>query len=168
MARQRGRSVRASQVEMIEIVMPADTNHFGNIWGGRVMALIDKAAALTAMRHCRTNVVTASVDFLVFRAAIKLGHIVRLFASINAAFSSSMEVGVKVLSEDPLSGQQVHCCSAYITMVSLDANGRPTEAPRLAPKGQEELRRQREALRRRGARLRARRRAQRADRRPGS
>src|SRR5258705_370767 len=93
---------RESRVEMTEIVLPEDTNQYGHAWGGRVMALIDKAAAIAAMRHGRTNVVTASVDSLVFRAPVKLGHILKTYASVNAAFRTSMEVGVKVLSEDPI------------------------------------------------------------------
>ncbi len=142
-----------SRVEMTEIILPEDTNHYGNVWGGRIMALIDKAAAIAAIRHSRTNVVTASVDSLVFRAPVRLSHILRLYASVNSAFGSSLEVGVKVLSEDPLSGRRVHCCSAYVTMVSLDADGRPTAVPRLVPGNAADRRRQREARRRRMARL---------------
>jgi len=142
-----------SRVEMTEIVLPEDTNQYGHAWGGRVMTLIDKAAAIASTRHSRTNVVTASVDSLVFRAPVKLGHILKLYASVNAAFHSSMEVGVKVLSEDPLSGLQAHCCSAFVTMVALDATGRPTAVPPLVPGSQEDRRRQREASLRRRTRL---------------
>jgi acyl-CoA hydrolase len=152
-AESRNRPARASGVEMTEIVLPVDTNQYGNVWGGRVMALIDKAAAVAATRHCRTNVVTASVDSLTFRAPVRLGHILRLYASVNASFRTSMEVGVKVLSEDPLTGKEAHCCSAYVTMVSLDATGRPTEVPGLAPSGAAGRRRRREAELRRKARL---------------
>ncbi|OLE67880.1 MAG: hypothetical protein AUG09_00265 [Acidobacteria bacterium 13_1_20CM_2_68_7] len=144
---------RASRVEMTEIVLPEDSNQYGHAWGGRVMALIDKAAAIAATRHCRTNVVTASVDSLTFRAPVKLGHILMMYASVNASFRTSMEVGVKVLSEDPLSGLRAHCCSAYVTMVALDALGRPTPVPGLLPGTPEERRRQREAVRRRRGRL---------------
>jgi len=149
----RGKPIGASRVEMTEIVLPEDTNQYGHVWGGRVMTLIDKAAAIAAVRHSRTNVVTASVDSLIFRAPVKLGHILRLLSSVNATFHSSMEVGVKVISEDPLSGRQAHCCSAYVTMVALDAGGRPTPVPRLVPAGTEDRRRQLEAARRRRARL---------------
>jgi len=142
-----------SRVEMTEIVLPEDTNQYGHAWGGRVMTLIDKAAAIASTRHSRTNVVTASVDSLVFRAPVKLGHILKLYASVNAAFHSSMEVGVKVLSEDPLSGLQAHCCSAFVTMVALDATGRPTAVPPLVPGSPEDRRRQREASQRRRTRL---------------
>lgn len=151
--RNRPKPGRASRVEMTEIVLPEDTNQYGSAWGGRVMALIDKAAAIAALRHCRINVVTASLDSLTFRAPVRLGHILRLRASVNAAFRTSMEVGVKVLSEDPLTGLQAHCCSAYVTMVALDATGRPTPVPGLVPAGPEGRRRQRDARRRRRARL---------------
>jgi acyl-CoA hydrolase len=142
-----------SRVTMTEIVLPEDTNQYGSAWGGRVMALIDKAAAIAAVRHCRSNVVTASVDSLTFRAPVKLGHILRLNASVNAVFSTSMEIGVRLVSEDPLSGRQAHCCSAYVTMVALDATGRPTPAGPFRPSGPEARRRQREASARRRQRL---------------
>jgi len=154
--RDRGKPAEASRVEMTEIVMPADTNLHNNIWGGRVMALIDKAAAIAAMRHSRTSVVTASVDSLVFGAPVRLGHILRLFAAVNAAFGTSMEVGVKVVSEDPLTGRHARCCSAYATMVALDPVGRPTRVPRLRVTTADEKRRARDAGRRRRERLRLR------------
>ncbi len=150
-----GKRADASRVEMTEIILPEDTNQYGHAWGGRVMALIDKAAAIAATRHGRSNVVTASVDSLTFRAPVRQGHILRLLASVNAAFHTSMEVGVKVLSEDPLSGRQAHCCTAYVTMVALDAGGRPTPVPLLLPNTREDRRRRREALRRRRTRLAA-------------
>jgi acyl-CoA hydrolase len=149
----RSKPGRASRVEMAEIILPEDTNQYDHVWGGRVMALIDKAAVIAALRHCRLNVVTASVDSLTFLAPVRLGHILRLRASVNAAFRSSMEVGVKVLSEDPHTGTQARCCSAYVTMVALGATGRPAPVPSLVPAGPEGRRRQRDALRRRRARL---------------
>jgi acyl-CoA hydrolase len=153
---ERPRPVSASRVEMTEIVMPEDLNPHGHVYGGRVMALIDKAAAIAAMRHCRTNVVTALVDTLQFRSPVRLGHILRLHAAVNAAFGTSLEVGVEVTSEDPLSGRIAHCCSAYVVMVSLDARGRPAQVPPLRPRHAAERARERAALRRRRARLRRR------------
>lgn len=147
----------ASRVEMSEIVMPGDTNPLGHIFGGRVMTLIDKAAAIAAMRHARANVVTASVDRLVFRAPVRIGQILRVRAAVNAVFNTSMEIGVKVLSEDPHSGRQAHCCSAYVTMVALDRSGRPAGVPALRAVGPAEHRRQRAAAARRRSRLRERR-----------
>ncbi len=158
--KRRVKRVDESRVEMTEIILPEDTNQYGNVWGGRIMALIDKAAAIAAIRHSRSNVVTASVDSLVFRAPVRVSHILRLYASVNAAFDTSLEVGVKVLSEDPLTGGSAHCCSAYVTMVSLDAGGRPATVPRLLPRSAEDRRRERDARRRRRARLTSRRRKQ--------
>ena len=165
MPRLRHKPAEESRVEMTEIILPEDTNQYGNVWGGRIMALIDKAAAIAAIRHSRSNVVTASVDSLVFRAPVRLSHILRLYASVNAAFGSSMEVGVKVLSENPLTGGRAHCCSAYVTMVSLDAGGRPTGVPGLKTSTAADRRRQRDAQTRRRSRLAAPQRAQRPARR---
>jgi len=153
---ERGIPGRSSRVEMTEIVLPEDTNQYQHAWGGRVMALIDKAGASASIRHCRTNVVTASVDSLVFRAPVKLGHILRLCAAVNAAFHTSLAVGVAGFSEDPLSGVQAHCCSAYDTMVALNPDGRPIPVPRWTLSGSQERRRERAAWRRRRARLLAR------------
>lgn len=153
MPQSRRKPAEDSRVEMTEIILPEDTNQYGNVWGGRIMALIDKAAAIAAIRHSRSNVVTASVDSLVFRAPVRLSHILRLYASVNAAFGSSMEVGVKVLSEDPLTGDRDHCCSAYVTMVSLDADGRPAGVPGLRTRTAADRRRQSDARRRRRSRL---------------
>lgn len=156
MKSERPRPVSASRVEMTEIVMPEDTNPYGNVYGGRVMALIDKAAAIAAMRHCRANVVTALVDSLMFKSPVRLGHILRLHAAVNAVFGTSLEVGVEVTSEDPLTGRLAHCCSAYVLMVSLDVRGRPAQVPPLAPRNAAERARERAAQRRRRARLRRR------------
>ncbi len=144
--------VVASQVEMTEIVNPEDTNPLGTIFGGRVMALMDKAAAVASMRHCRKITVTASVDRVNFISPIQLGDIVVLLASVNQAFGSSMEVGVKVLSEDPRTGQRRHTCTAYLTFVALDDTGQPTPVGRLELKTEDEHRRARQASARREGR----------------
>ena len=125
-ARPAPRPIAASRVEMTELVIPEDTNIYGNIFGGRVMELIDKAAAIAALRHCRMGVVTASLDSLDFIHPIKLGHIITLLAQVNRAWGSSMEVGVKVFSEDAITGEQVHTCTAYLTMVAVGRGDQPT------------------------------------------
>jgi acyl-CoA hydrolase len=145
--------VSASQVEMTEIVNPEDTNPLGTIFGGRVMALIDKAGAVASMRHCRTTTVTASVDRVDFLGPIRLGMIVVLLASVNQAFRTSLEVGVKVLAEDPRTGERRHTCTSYLTYVALGDDGRPTPVPPLLPRTEEERRRARQAEARRRARL---------------
>jgi len=138
---------------MTELVIPEDTNSQGNIFGGRVMALIDKAAAVVGLRHARTQVATISVDSLTFHSPIPLGSIVVIEARIHAVFRSSMEVGVRVESEDALTGQRRHTTSAYVTIVSLDAAGRPIPAPPLRLESDEDRRLSREAGVRRAHRL---------------
>jgi len=98
-------------------------------------------------------VVTALVDSLMFRNPVRLGHILRLHAAVNAAFDTSLEIGVEVTSEDPLTGSIAHCCSAYVLMVSLDEEGRPARVPRLLVRTAAERERQRAARSRRRARL---------------
>jgi acyl-CoA hydrolase len=153
---ERPRPVRASRVEMTEIVLPEDTNPYGRLYGGRVMALIDKAAAIAALRHCRAHVTTALVDTLQFESPVKLGQILRLHAAVHAVFGTSLEVGVDVTSEDPFTGRIAPCCSAFVVMVSLDDAGRPKPMPPLLTRGAAERGREREAWRRRRARLRRR------------
>ncbi|TDI12139.1 MAG: acyl-CoA thioesterase [Acidobacteria bacterium] len=141
-----------SQVEMTEIVNPEDTNPMGTIFGGRVMALMDKAAAVASMRHCRKTTVTVSVDRINFINPIRLGDIVILLSSVNQAFRTSMEVGVKVFSEDPRSGRRQHTCTAYLTFVALDDDGRPARVPGVILETEEQRRRARDAEERRSQR----------------
>jgi len=145
--------VSDSAVEMTELVMPQQINPLGSVFGGWVMALMDKAAAMAATRHCRGPVATASVDSIDFLAPMSLGHIVRLSASLTRVFSSSMEIAVEVHSEDPRTGERVRTCSAFLTMVSLDLNGRPRPAPPLSLRTAQEKKRAAEAAARRRRRL---------------
>jgi len=151
-----GKPASVSRVIMTELVITEDTNPHGNIFGGRVMSLIDKAASVVALRHCRSQVATASVDSLTFLSAIRLGSIVVIEARLNAVFRSSMEVGVRVESEDVLTGERRHTTTAYVTMVSLDASGRPQKAPPLLVESEEDRRLEEEAGHRRDYRLQGR------------
>ena len=162
----RGKPSAESNVVMTEIVLPEDTNPHGHMWGGRLMALIDKAAAIAAIRHCRSNVVTATVDSIVFLAPVRIGHVLHLEARVNAAFRASLEVGVTVNSEDPGTGARARCCGAFVTMVSIDSSGRPQRVPPLTIRTAEDRRLRLEAGRRRRVRLRARAREERARARP--
>ena len=148
-----GKLVSASRTEMVEVVLPQDVNVFGNILGGRVMHLVDIAAAITAHRHCRSMAVTASVDHIDFRNPIRMGELIILRASLNRAFHTSMEIGVKVFSEDVLTGQKKHTTSAYVTFVALDENREPKPVPPVICETSEDRRRFREALVRRKYRL---------------
>jgi acyl-CoA hydrolase len=148
-----GKPVSASRTEMTEVVLPQDANVFGNILGGRVMHLVDIAAAITAHRHCRSMAVTASVDHIDFRNPIRVGEVIMLKASLNRAFHTSMEIGVKVFSEDVLTGEKKHTTSAYVTFVAVDENRRPRPVPQVICETDEDRRRFREALVRREYRL---------------
>jgi acyl-CoA hydrolase len=149
----KGRNPSESIVEMTNLVLPNDTNQLGNLLGGRLMHWIDIAAALAAMRHSGKVCVTASVDVINFFEPIKLGHVVRVLASVNRAFSTSMEIGVKVFREDPLHGVQVHTSSAYLTFVAIDQYGKPLQVPPIIPCNNEDARRFEEAGIRREQRL---------------
>ncbi|RMG48296.1 MAG: acyl-CoA thioesterase [Acidobacteria bacterium] len=138
---------------MATIVLPADTNNYGHIFGGRVLAMADKVAAMVAMRHCRQPVVTASIDRVDFIRPIKSGMIVIFKGAINAAFNTSMEIGVDVEAENPLTGERITACRALLTVVAIDRNGRPVPIPPLELRTQEERDRAARAAERRRQRL---------------
>ncbi|HND34265.1 MAG TPA: acyl-CoA thioesterase, partial [Myxococcota bacterium] len=123
----------STRVEMTQIVLPEHTNARGTIFGGQVAAWIDISAAISAQRFCRRSVVTASIDELHFLHPIHRGHIAIFQAVVNCAWKHSMEVGVRVEGEDPLTGQRTHTASAYLTFVALDEDGRPVGVPALDP-----------------------------------
>ncbi|MGC8595214.1 MAG: acyl-CoA thioesterase [Candidatus Kryptoniota bacterium] len=148
-----GKFVKDSQVEMVELVLPNDTNQLGNLLGGRLMHWIDIAAAVAASRHSNHICVTAAVDEINFFEPIRLGELVILKSSVNRVFRTSMEVGVKVFSENPLTGERKHCNSAYLTFVSIDKNGKPVISRPVLPETADEKRRYEQALFRRDQRL---------------
>jgi acyl-CoA hydrolase len=146
--------VKDSQVIMIELVLPNDTNMLNNLLGGRLMHWMDIACAMAAAKHCNNIAVTASVDNLAFHTPIRLGNIVTLKASVNRAFRTSMEVGVKVEAEDFETGEIKHSNSAYFTFVSVDKKtGLKIEVPPIVPSTDEEIRRYEHALERRNRRM---------------
>lgn len=139
---------------MTQLVLPSHTNAIGTIFGGTMFSWIDIAAAIAATRHCQTNVVTASIDALHFLAPAKLGDIVTIKASVNYVGKTSMEIGVRVDSENPTLAETRHTASAYLTFVALDSHGVPTPAPELLAKSSDEKRRYEQAKIRRAARIR--------------
>jgi acyl-CoA hydrolase len=153
-----GRPVGESASEYSELALPNDANGLGNLLGGKIMHLVDLAGAIAAMRHSRNVVVTASVDHMDFIHPVRIGQWVRLRSSVNRAFRTSMEVGVKVWVEDLIRGAQQHVSSAYLTFVAIDANGRGVEVPQVIPETDDEKRRYEEAGARREYRLSQRRR----------
>src|SRR5271157_658236 len=146
------RAVRDSQSEMAEIVLPNDANPLGALLGGRLMHWIDLAGALAAHRHARSYVVTASIEHLDFLVPLQVGDLVILRSSVNRAFHSSMEVGVKVWVENYLAGIRRHVSSAYLTFVAVDQHSRHIPVPPVALDTDEETRRYQDAGRRRDAR----------------
>jgi acyl-CoA hydrolase len=147
------RAVRESASEYAEVALPNDANPLGNLLGGKVMHLVDMAGSLAAMRHARCQVVTASIDNMSFLYPVHIGQLVILKSSVNRAFKTSMEVGVKVVAEDLTTGETRHTSSAYVTFVAVDPEGRPVRIPPVVPETEEEKRRYREACERRTLRL---------------
>lgn len=138
---------------MTEIVLPNDTNVFGNLMGGRLMYWMDIAAALASQKHCNAPVVTASVDNISFENPIKLGNVVHIEAKVTRAFSSSMEVHLKVWGEDLTQQYKYKSNEAYYTFVALDPNRKPRKVPQLIAESEEEKSLFESALRRRQLRL---------------
>jgi len=153
MAGHQGRTVDHSRTEMLEVVLPNDTNPLGNVLGGRVMHLIDMAGAIAAHRHSQSHVVTVSVDNLDFVHPIRVGQVIALNSQVTRAFRTSMEVEVKVYLEDYITGQRRQTSSAFVTYVAVDSEGRPSPVPPLIVRTAAEKRRYREALERRRRRL---------------
>ena len=149
-----GQAPGESTVTITEIVHPSDSNALGTIFGGKIVAWIDIAAAIAAGRHARSVVVTASIDALHFVAPVKVGDVVHIKASVNYAGRTSMEVGVRVDSEHLITGAMHHTATAYTTFVALDAHGKPTPVPPVTPMTPADQRRFDNAKKRRDARIR--------------
>ena len=147
------KTVSASRHETSELMMPHHANNLGHVFGGVMLSMMDKTAAIAAFRHCRLNVVTASIDRVDFREPIHLGDLVVMKASVNFVGRTSMEVGVRVEAEELLSGRRRHTNSCYLTFVAVDRNGRPIEIPGVIPETPDEKRRYEAAQRRRKRRL---------------
>src|SRR5215203_1683591 len=142
-----------SHTLMTEIVLPNDTNVFGNLMGGRLMYWMDIAAAISAQRHCNSPVVTASVDNISFENPIKLGNTVHIEARVTRAFSTSMEIHLRVWGEDHTQQFRYKSNEAYYTFVALDPNRKPKLVPQLRPETEDEQKLFESALRRRQIRL---------------
>ena len=137
----KGKAPGASAVETRYLVMPQQANPQGTAFGGAIVGWIDMTAAMAAQRHCGREVVTAGIDELIFRQPIRIGDQVVLKAAVNYVSRSSMEVGVQVTRENPFTGEHRIATTAHLTLVALDASGRPTPAPALSPQTPDELER---------------------------
>ncbi|MEI6948823.1 acyl-CoA thioesterase [Paraflavisolibacter sp. H34] len=147
------RKPQDSLTVMTEIVLPNDTNVYGNLMGGRLMYWMDIAAAISAQKHCNAPVVTASVDNISFENSIKLGNTVHIEAVVTRAFTTSMEIHLRVWGEDHVQQFKYKSNEAYYTFVALDPHGRPRRVPQLQPETEEQKRLFESALRRRQLRL---------------
>jgi len=148
-----GKPASESRAQLVRWMGVLDANTAGNVHGGTVMKMCDEAAALAAIKHSRQRVVTAAMDRMAFLYPIRVGDLVTLSATVNAAWRTSMEVGVRVDAEDPRTGEVRHTNTAYLTMVALDEDGNPTPVPPLIASTPSEERRMREAELRRANRL---------------
>ena len=153
MAAAEPRAASASRAELVRWMGIGDANLAGLVHGGVVMKMCDEAAAIAAIRHCGQRVVTAGVDRMTFVEPVNVGELLTCTASVNAAWRTSMEVGVRVEAENPRTGARRHTSTAYLTMVALDEKAKPTAVPPLRAETDTEERRQREAELRRRNRL---------------
>ena len=151
-----GKRVHESNITTSYVMMPEDANPAGNVHGGVIMKFIDNAAGVVAVRHARSNAVTASIDRVDFISPVYPGDLVTCKASLNYVGRRSMEIGVRVETENLLTGECRHTASAYLTYVALDRAGKPREVPPLILETEEEKQRNQEAKARREVRLRER------------
>ena len=156
MMKRASKPVSESQHETSELMMPHHANNLGHVFGGVMLSMMDKTAAVAAFRHCRLNVVTASIDRVDFREPIHVGDLVVMKSSVNYVGRTSMEVGVRVEAEELLTGRRRHTNSCYLTFVAVDRNGRPIEIPGIVPESADEQRRFQAAQQRREVRLKER------------
>lgn len=147
------RKVSDSQTVMTHRALPEDANPAGNVHGGVILKHIDLAGAVCAMRHCRMSVVTASIDRMEFKAPVHVGELMLLFASVNRVGKQSMEIGVRVVVENLMTGEQRHAASAYLTFVAMGSDKKPAPTPDLILENPTHVRRNREAEMRRQLRL---------------
>ena len=147
------RLVRESHAILAELALPGDANNWGFLLGGKLMHLVDICGALAAMKHARCPVVTASADSINFLHPVYMNQLITLQSSVNRVFKTSMEVGVKVIVEDVMTGEKRHTTSAYLTFVAIDEDGKPVPVAPVIPESDEEKRRYDEAGVRREYRL---------------
>ena len=145
--------VSASRVELNQFMMAEHANMQGTVHGGVIMKLADEAGGLCAIRHAQRPVVTVTIDSMTFHSPVHVGDVLNLQAHMHFVGRTSMEVGIKVIAEDPISGQQVHTNSAYAVYVALDDDGKPTRVPGLILESDEERQRWAAGERRQARRL---------------
>lgn len=145
--------VSRSRVQLHQMMLPEHANAYGNVHGGEIMKTVDEAGGIAAMRHAQRPCVTIAIDEMSFVSPVHVGHLLSCDASINWVGRSSLEVGVKVHAENPITGEVTHTNSAYLVYVAIDDAGKPTEVPPLILETDEDRRRNEEAIQRQAARL---------------
>ena len=149
----KARHPRESETVMSELMMPNHANIMGNVFGGVILSMVDRIAAVCAIRHAKQQCVTVSVDKVDFKEPIHVGELITGFARVNYAGKTSMEVGVKIIAEHLITGEKRHTNSCYVTYVALDENGRPSAVPPIVPETPDEKRRYERAAKRRTSRV---------------
>lgn len=147
------KSVSASRISIAQLMQPEHANNIGNVHGGWIMKLVDEAGAIACMRHAQRRVVTVAIDSMTFRSPIKIGELVLLTAELTYTGHTSMEVEVKVHSENPITGERTHTNNAYLVFVALDDSGLPVAIPPLIPETEEEKNKFEEGRKRQAQRL---------------
>jgi acyl-CoA hydrolase len=142
-----------SETVMSELMMPNHANIMGNVFGGVILSLVDRIAAVCAIRHAKQQCVTVSVDKVDFKEPIHVGELITGFARVNYAGKTSMEVGVKIIAEHLITGEKRHTNSCYVTYVALGDDGRPSPVPPIVPETPDEKRRFERAAKRRASRV---------------
>ena len=153
---QKGQLVSSTRSTLTMLMGPLDANHYGYVHGGAIMRAVDEAAFISATRHAKKNVVTAAIDQMSFESPVHLGNLLILKSQVNHVWKTSMEVGVRIETEDPLTGEQSFVGRAYVTMVALDAFGKPAKVPPLALENAEDRARSKKSEARRAFRLKLR------------
>lgn len=149
MAKRTSKRASDSSLTTVRLMMPTDANVLGNVFGGAIMRYMDEVAAIVAWRHAGTNCVTVSIDRMNFYAPVYVGNVLVMKASVNYVGHTSMEIGVRIETQDPVSGRTAHTGSCYLTYVAIDPKGRPTAIPKLVPVTPDEKRRFQQAIARR-------------------
>lgn len=145
--------VSQSRVQLHQMMLPEHANAYGNVHGGEIVKTVDEAGGIAAMRHAQRPCVTIAIDEMSFVSPVHVGHLLSCDASINWVGRTSLEVGVKVHAENPITGEVTHTNSAYLVYVAIDDAGKPTEVPPLILETDEDRRRNEEAKQRQAARL---------------
>jgi len=145
--------MRASRIQIAQLMHPEHANLLGNVHGGWIMKLVDEAGALTCMRHAQRRVVTVAIDSMVFRSPIKIGDLVLLNAEVTYTGRTSMEAEVQVQAENPITGERTNTNTAYLVYVALDDQGKPTPVPSIKAETEDEKRKMESAKERQARRL---------------